>query len=798
MAQPLMYGLAIEANLPNGQLSLHNYRKFLSQSNDIITIPAEASRRTLKRKPATINLHQAKIHKQPQHDFLLYSPVSSAPSSPPPLSFCQSVVTLHGDLPTPVSPSPLPSSTIRSLSRPSSVARSSASQRIESFSSRIKQSKNESTISYAHHRASSDSMLGMENSHPTINHNGASFQILNPHKSLEGSRIVPPSVRSSTQSGLAEMLQIDQEKPYLAREQSLLDGFVRPLSASESDILSRAPMKPAPPIPAEETNSDSSFVALPSIKDEPMSSRPETPQLPERAPTRTLRQKVSHFFGSAEKRGDVDSQNSGKRSSNVSTLYAGSHQPSIAARKSIDSSSDDDEECTIDEAPITPLSLEVPRYLFGEDDFLSFSEENGVGEKHGAVESEPSIPGDLRRVSSLDSETPGSKLAAAQWHDQAVEQDEQQEDTLPAACNDDGQTKNTVCTRPWRRPVYGSHSSNRHQTLHDALSQLNTNRQSGVTYEDITEFLRSQAGEVDCESQTHDGVEKPWQPETWHELETFSRPLCSRASDGELSTTAPSTRPSIRPYARQAAAFIAGDGLDNASVTSFGTAIDDVEDNETEKRAEFAMEEAIEEAAAKLPSSRKSTMRRAISHRARPLSSNPPELDIPIFLAESRSSSSLSPSCQNVQSPKADDTAAGGNNGSSANSPSAETVASATRVPAPAPTVSLSPGPQIAAGTGLNCHLGVPEDLVHGAADPGSKATLLRGSAPLTGVRGSGGKMKKATKKHQQKDKRVYTRHNFSRPVLTETIVDTSFWMLLLLSGEVKEKVLRTRRGEKS
>jgi hypothetical protein len=441
-------------------------------------------------------------------------------------------------------------------------------------------------------------LLGMENSHPTINHNGASFHILNPHKSLEGSRIVPPSVRSSTQSGLAEMDQIDQKQPDLAREQSLLDSFVRPLSASESAILSRAPMKPAPPIPAEETNSDSSFVALPSIKDVPTSSRPGTPRFPEKAPTRTLRQKVSRFFGSAEKRGDVDSENSGQSSSNVSTLHAGSHQPSVAARKSIDGGGgDDDEECTIDEAPISPLSLEVPRYLFGEEDFLSFSEENRVGERHGAAVSGPSIPGDLHRVSSLDSEMSGSELAAAQWHDQAVEQDEQQGDTLPAASNDDGQNNNnTVSTRPWRRPVYGSHSSNRHQTLHDALNQLNTNRQSGVTHEDITEYLRSQAGEVCHESQTHDRVEKPWQPETWHELETFPRPLCSRASDGELSTTAPSTRPSIRPYARQAAAFIAGDGLDNASVTSFGTAIDDVEDDETEKRVEYAMEEAIEEA----------------------------------------------------------------------------------------------------------------------------------------------------------------------------------------------------------
>lgn len=158
-------------------------------------------------------------------------------------------------------------------------------------------------------------------------------------------------------------------------------------------------------------------------------------------------------------------------------------------------------------------------------------------------------------------------------------------------------------------------------------------------------------------------------------------------------------------------------------------------------------------------------MRRAISNRARPLSSNPPDLDIPIFLAASRSSSSLSLSFQNVQSPKADDTATtgGGNtlrsdgsSTSSANaSPSAEALASATRAPAPAPTVSLSPRPQMTAGTGVSRRLGVPEDSVHGTTEPGSKAASLRGSTGLTGARASGGKTKKkVTKKHQQKNKR--------------------------------------------
>lgn len=454
-------------------------------------------------------------------------------------------------------------------------------------------------MSYAHHRASSDSiLLGLENSHTTVSHNGASFQILNPHKSLEGSKIVPPapSLRSSIQSGLAEM---DQEhthhKAAMAREQSLLDSMVRPLSASESAILSRVPKSPVTPFPAE-TSAGPSFGALPPIQDVPVSSRPGTPRPCEKTPTRTLRQKVSRFFGSAEKRGDGSSQSSGKSgTSNVSTLQADSHQPSIAASKSIDGNGSDDEGYGIDEAPISPLSLDVPHNLFDEEDFLNFSRENRVRGRDASM-SEPSMSGGPRRVSSLGSEMSDFDLAADQGDDQAVEQHEQEEQTLPAAINDNAQSDiESVGARPWRRPVYGSHSSNRHQTLHDALSQLNTNRQSGVTYEDITEYLRAQAEEAGRESQNHDRVEKPWQPETWHEPRTFAPPLCSRASDGELSTTAPSTRPSIRPFARQAAAFIAGGGLDSASVTSVGTAIDDVvEDDETEKRVEYAMEDAIE------------------------------------------------------------------------------------------------------------------------------------------------------------------------------------------------------------
>jgi hypothetical protein len=95
-----------------------------------------------------------------------------------------------------------------------------------------------------------------------------------------------------------------------AREQWLLDSMVRPISASESAILSRAPIKPTTPIPTE-SDAGPSFVALPSIQDEPVFSRPGTPWPSEKIPTRTLRQKVSRFFGSAEKKSDRGSHNCG-------------------------------------------------------------------------------------------------------------------------------------------------------------------------------------------------------------------------------------------------------------------------------------------------------------------------------------------------------------------------------------------------------------------------------------------------------------------------------------------------------
>lgn len=105
-------GLGIDTGFAAGHLSLHEYRKYLSQEDDI-KMPLSPPSRTLKRKQAAVNLLRIKTQTQTQtqtqyqyHDFgfHLRSPVSSAPSSPPPLSSSQSVISLHGDIPTPISP----------------------------------------------------------------------------------------------------------------------------------------------------------------------------------------------------------------------------------------------------------------------------------------------------------------------------------------------------------------------------------------------------------------------------------------------------------------------------------------------------------------------------------------------------------------------------------------------------------------------------------------------------------------------------------------------------------------------
>lgn len=124
MAQVHASGLRVDTSFSSGQLSLHEYRKLLSRQDSPKMSPT-SPRPKLKRKPAALNLSQRSHHGL----FQLQSPVSSAPSSPPPLSFSQSVISLPGgELPTPISPI----SMVRPFSRHASSSHSLGARRMVS------------------------------------------------------------------------------------------------------------------------------------------------------------------------------------------------------------------------------------------------------------------------------------------------------------------------------------------------------------------------------------------------------------------------------------------------------------------------------------------------------------------------------------------------------------------------------------------------------------------------------------------------------------------------------------------
>lgn len=77
----------------NGSLSLHDYRKYLSQSAECIDDPVDRSEKTLKRKTAKSNLNRPPPLSSASSRA---ASVSSAASSPPPLSpSCSHSVISH-------------------------------------------------------------------------------------------------------------------------------------------------------------------------------------------------------------------------------------------------------------------------------------------------------------------------------------------------------------------------------------------------------------------------------------------------------------------------------------------------------------------------------------------------------------------------------------------------------------------------------------------------------------------------------------------------------------------------------
>ncbi|KAN0083686.1 hypothetical protein V8E54_002774 [Elaphomyces granulatus] len=190
-----------------GHLSLHEYRKYLSQPDDSTT-SSELRGRTLKRKAGTSNLSQARGRR----DFS--SSISSSfssvpPSSPPPLSFSQSLQSVTSNVSDPepeilagLSHSgQIRSKSISTISSPVSLGQRSdislpivmhheqTSRTHNAFRDRL-QKPNDVEPAALHCRSSSDTALGtLELPKTTFHHEGVSFEMINPRDSLEFARV---------------------------------------------------------------------------------------------------------------------------------------------------------------------------------------------------------------------------------------------------------------------------------------------------------------------------------------------------------------------------------------------------------------------------------------------------------------------------------------------------------------------------------------------------------------------------------------------------------------------------------
>ncbi|KAJ5814619.1 hypothetical protein N7474_006396 [Penicillium riverlandense] len=175
-----------------GALSLHDYRKSLSQSHERVgDLVDRGAGRTLKRKPRALNLNLNKS--TPALSSLSSYPVSvsSATSSPPPLSpsYSHSVVSQRSEQDSEVFDS-IPAPRVTLVSDNSARPRPNNRKRVNTFREK-RQSIAHAPARHSPLAQEDPKMLAhTTQASATISLGGASFEILNPRKSLDVARIV--------------------------------------------------------------------------------------------------------------------------------------------------------------------------------------------------------------------------------------------------------------------------------------------------------------------------------------------------------------------------------------------------------------------------------------------------------------------------------------------------------------------------------------------------------------------------------------------------------------------------------
>ncbi|KAJ6126626.1 hypothetical protein N7523_002238 [Penicillium sp. IBT 18751x] len=174
-----------------GSLSLHDYRKYLSQES--IDDPVDRSDKTLKRKTATTNLHRPLPNSARPSCAVS---VSSVASSPPPLSpsYSHSIISQRSELEPEFLDIPAPSQDLRDYLVSEHLVRPRPNRKrlnpvLEKHQKPVPARDQGHSLPQPGPQES-DPMLATTQAVSTISHGGASFEILNPRKSLDISRIV--------------------------------------------------------------------------------------------------------------------------------------------------------------------------------------------------------------------------------------------------------------------------------------------------------------------------------------------------------------------------------------------------------------------------------------------------------------------------------------------------------------------------------------------------------------------------------------------------------------------------------
>lgn len=332
-------------NPSSGYLSLHGYRKFLAQESSLsdeasLSFSSSSTglpRHSLKRKPATTNLHQI-CRRQDVGEGLPYLPsstcssaVSSAPSSPPPLSmvstFSQSVVTLRSttNMTTPPSSSasPVVSPVMKQLGNFSSQSRRMVSFHFRFCDSLANRSEQDSFHARLDHHHTLPNQAPAErtdlpntetaedrpdNRPFLLNFHGTFFEILNPRDSLAVSNIESahqsiniPEDEEFSLSSLSSFPDDNnrQSRHWSSTAEAALASLPEPLSAVAEEDNHPAP----PPWTPRSAGGYQEVEALPAM---PPASVPErcdsAPPTTTPAKRLALRDKISHWLAGSEKR----------------------------------------------------------------------------------------------------------------------------------------------------------------------------------------------------------------------------------------------------------------------------------------------------------------------------------------------------------------------------------------------------------------------------------------------------------------------------------------------------------------